>query len=508
MEENINKENKYDNLHIISKLFYLLLILYYLLNFTGTSALKFYFPVLMLFSSLSILMERSLINALCSVIAMIFVVGQGKILWSYHPFFHIAFDYLQILFIFKVIYQKKKIFEISSLPLGLLIPLALHLMWYFTQLFNIYNVGFVGTLAAGRVYVLPIIFFLAVLNISFDQEKEKLSNLARVCFFSFIAISSIALWQTFKGESFILGIAHYYAIVMGEAFIGNLYRPFSTADQPGGYAIYLATLAPLILIFPISSRFNFIFISLVIPLTMVSAIISQVRSAYIKYFAILFLSYLLILIAKRLSPLSLFKKFIAVGTTITFFSLLTFSLTENLDLESSFQRFSSLFDRQAVSQARHGPDVIFASIGQRLTENPLGLGPGRTGAAAGFSRDRIVNDPVYGLEYSWAHDNLFVSLATDLGWGMFIYIYLITMIIFYLFISTLRFYKNKDTVNFQIIAPCFIANLILVLGNWGAIGLVYNPESFAFWLFTGIALKVTFLASCPDKRQKNHDSIS
>ncbi len=503
MEVNISEAKDSENFSLISKVFFLLLISYYLFNFTGHSSLKFAFPLLLVLASLAILWERSLINALCPVLAMIFVIGQGKVLWSYHPFFHIAFDYLQILFIFKVIYRRKKFLHIEAIPLIILIPIILHFLWYLAQLFNIYNVGFIGTLAAGRAYILPIIFFFAIINTPVENEKSNLINLSKVCLFSFLGFSALSVFQFYKGQDFLIGMASYYQVIMGLAFIDDFFRPFATTELPGGYSVYFFTLSALILMSQLSNRLAFFFYTVILPLTLFSAIISQVRSAYIKYFFILILSCLVIMIASKIKPLDLVKKLIPGLMIVSILSIFSFNFFDQLDLENTIMRATSIFDSQVVGQTRSGPEAVLNAIITRIGEKPLGLGPGRTGAAAGFSRHIIMNDPVYGLEYSWAFDNLFVSLATDLGFGMFIYVFLLIAILIYLLKSSYSLYRAGDMQSFRLVSIAFITCFITFLGNWGAIGLVYNPEAFSFWLLTGLAFKIIFIAR--KKRQRDCD---
>lgn len=491
MEANNTGQIQADKLSLLSKIFYILLCLYYLLNFIGSPALKFLFPVVLVLACVCILIEKSYILSLCPVMAMIFIIGQGKILWSYHPIFHIAFDYLLLLFIFKVFFRRKKILQLNTIPLALIIPISLHTLWYIVQLFNIYNVGFIGTLAAGRVYILPLVFFLTVLNVPFEEEKHHLSFLSKVVLFSFFFVSSIGLTQHYQGQDF-LSFAPYYKIVMGEAFVNDFFRPFSTTELPGGFGIYFTVFVAFIFISRLSFKLQFLFATFIVPLTIFTSILSQVRSAYLKYFFILGLIFIIVTISRKLTPLSLVKKFIP-GALVIF--LLISSSTDffsTFNLENSFMRFASVFDQRVVGTTRSGPNVILEVISKRLWDNPFGLGPGRTGAAAGFSKQQILNDPVYGMESSWAFDNLFVSLATDLGLGMFFYLFIILIILYYLLRFSLVFLKNDNRQSYQTLSVCFITCFVLFLGNWGAIGLPYNPESFSFWLLSGIGLRLGF----------------
>jgi hypothetical protein len=48
------------------------------------------------------------------------------------------------------------------------------------------------------------------------------------------------------------------------------------------------------------------------------------------------------------------------------------------------------------------------------------------------------------------------------------------------------FYAKKNYEPYKILLVCFSITLIILGGNWGAVGLTYNPESFIFWFFTSL----------------------
>lgn len=473
-----------------NSLLYILLVLYYSLNLLGSPLLKFLFPALLLTSALAILLEKSLVRALFPMLAMSFLIGQGKILWSYHPVFHIAFDYLQILFIFKVLIRQKKIINLTTLPLYLLIPIILHLLWYGVQLFNFYNVGFIGTLAAGRAYVLPVIFFLTVLNTPFENETSEFGRLSKLILASFAGVSLVALNQHFQGQDFLVSIASYYQVIMGLAFVDDFFRPFSTTELPGGYTIYFAVLVGLVFLRPLSYRYQFLFFSVVLPLSVASSIISQVRSAYIKYFAILFLSFVSILFVQKVTAMNIIKRFAPALGTMAVLVVLLSNFLSDLNIENSIERLGSLVDPTVIASTRSSPDVILKVIQERLVQHPLGLGPGRTGAAAGFAKDRIARDPQYGLSHSWAYDNLFVSLATDLGVGMFLFLAIVFISLLLLFSLSFNLFIKGKKDSYQMVAVPAVSCLIIFTGNWGAIGLSYNPEAFGFWLLAGLGIRL------------------
>lgn len=476
----------------LTKLFFGLYAFYIILNFVPSIALKVLYPILLALSIVVILNERSAVRGMIPLLSMLFISGQGKMLWNYHPFFHIAFDYLMIAYIYKRFRQNQKILSLNLTPHILIIPLCLHILWYILQMANFYNAGILSAIAAGRIYVLPIIFFLSILSSPLEEEKDEFSKIPVLLSILFFSSAIVTIYQMWQGEGFLLSLSSQYAKVMGEAFVGIFYRPFGFTELAGAPAVYFTVLVSLIFIVPMRSTWSLITINIIIPLTFIASIMCQVRSAYIKYFLILFLIFLLVQISQKFKT-STFVKQTLPTLLIIFISSLLIPQTEffqQMDIENSIMRLQSIFDTDIVDR-RSGPGLVFDEISKRLIDRPLGLGPGRTGAAAGFSSDYIRQDPEYGLFYSWSYDNFLISIATDLGIGMFLYLAFIVSILIIISKNIIRLYRSKDYFSFRLASICLAAMTVILIGNWGAIGLTYNPESFSFWLMAGIAMRIS-----------------
>ena len=151
-------------------------------------------------------------------------------------------------------------------------------------------------------------------------------------------------------------------------------------------------------------------------------------------------------------------------------------------------RLFSIFDERTLTESRQGPSMAISYILNKLDEAPLGLGPGRTGAASNMNKAKIKNDPIFGVKKSWALDNLFVSLSIDLGVGMIFYMLIIILLPLKLLNHCARAFLRNSPI-FPALWVTSVSSTIILLGNWGAIGLPYNPESFCFWFFIALGFK-------------------
>ena len=157
-----------------------------------------------------------------------------------------------------------------------------------------------------------------------------------------------------------------------------------------------------------------------------------------------------------------------------------------LNLDNALSRFISLGDIENTSKQRINIPRFYEVVSEKLDENPIGIGPGRTGAATSISTAFIEIDPLYGKNSSWAHDNLFISLFIDLGWGALFYISIILLFPMSLYYYAFTKYKQNELHSFRIIIISAISSSVFIFGNWGVIGLTYNPESMMYWFWIAL----------------------
>jgi hypothetical protein len=94
----------------------------------------------------------------------------------------------------------------------------------------------------------------------------------------------------------------------------------------------------------------------------------------------------------------------------------------------------------------------------------------------------------------WSSDNLFVSIAAELGIGG---LFLILMILGTPFIlASLMFsaLRANNHVVYRSVCYCFVSILIITLGQWGAVGLMYPPEFQYYWFYVAIAMSSFYKA--------------
>jgi hypothetical protein len=87
----------------------------------------------------------------------------------------------------------------------------------------------------------------------------------------------------------------------------------------------------------------------------------------------------------------------------------------------------------------------------------------------------------------WNLDNLLVSLILELGVGAIFYILALFFIIFSLFSILYHCLKRNLMTPFFKISIAASTVLLIFIGNWGAVAIPYNPESFFFWFWTSFA---------------------
>ncbi len=472
----------------LTKLFLAMLIVQFALNFAGSPILKYSY-LLSVFSMLALVLFCSPEVSLPYFFPFFMIEGQGRILWNYNPIFRVLFDALLLLCAFKAFYSKKRVIDIRAIPTYIYILIFFHFLWFSVQLFNPNGVGFLGVVAAAKIYIIPFIIFLSFLANDGLQKLEVLKKIEALCLFTLFIHGLLVIFQYSQGESFITSITPYYEQVIGERFSGALFRPFGTTHLPGGYSIYIVLLLPFIFLTKAKNYKVVIYKLATVGISFYCLFLSQVRSGMIKAFFITFTitSLLYIRGQKR------FKKIIVSFLAIFIFGyvITNVGVLDDRDIEKiapALNRFMSIFDKRTINSSRETPTVILSYILERLDETPLGLGPGRTGAASNMNKLKIAADPIFGLKESWAYDNLFLSLAVELGIGAIFYLLIILLLPLKMINHSIRSFLRNDKI-FPIVIISAIVPVVILIGNWGAIGLPYNPESFCFWFLLALGLK-------------------
>lgn len=467
----------------IERLIYILFIIFFIFNLLSLSAIKFvYLGIIALI--VPYVAKKGWQESIHIILALACIEGQGRIIWEYNVVFRLIFDLTLLLLLLIKFIKDRQVFPRAYLPNYISFLIVSHFMIYIVQLFNTDSVGFFGVLAASKIYIIPFLLFFLFLMSPVNEERVLKKIQVTIVLF-FIMESLIALYQMSEGETSLLSMTSYYLKPLrGDQFTGAQFRPFGTGFNAGGFSIYYYLLVGFLFIADRGKVFNFLKNAL-IGLGAGAIIISQVRSALVKYFLIVgMISMSMIIIQKNR-----FRNFIMyiVGISFLVFTVSNLNLTSfSFDLTNSLQRLESLGNVKDIKGSRIGWNDFLDIIGKKLDNNPMGLGPGRTGAANSVSSDFIDSDPLYGRDHSWANDNLFISLAIDFGWGMIFYTILIFLFPLKLILYGILHFRKLDHTRYRLIMVSGICAFVFLIGNWGAISLPYNPESFLYWLWVSI----------------------
>lgn len=472
---------------------YIIVSIHFLLNFIGSPALKYFYLLELGFIFLSVFLLRFRLSVM-PMLYLLFIEGQGRILWEYHPFFRNIFDFIVITAILKSFAIKKKLITVGKIPRSILFLIFLHFAWYLLQLFNVYNVGFLGTLAASKIYIYPFFLFLLFLENPINHDEDLTESIQKFFIFLLTLEAVLCMVQMEFKEPLLMALSPYYKVAMKDVFVDTLFRPFGTTHLSGAYSVYFAFGTCFLFLSRSKSNVRSFFILLSVSFNWIALYLMQVRSALAKHVIILLAINIILLLVNKFR----FKNFIKY----LFFFAIFFSVAINfIDMEKLFpdtdlteatSRILIFTDLDEAKSAREGPDVIFGSIFTKLSENPLGLGPGRTGAASSVGLANIQSDPVYNMQDSWAWDNLWVSLAIDLGVGMIFYTIITLYFPLVLAFRTIKHFNTTDSFHYRGVVLSAVTTIIILVGNYGAIGLPYNPESFLFWFWAAFGMNSVY----------------
>lgn len=466
----------------------ILYIFHIFLNIIEFKYLKFFYLFEVVFF-LSNILRFKLKDNIFTIFYFLFIEGQGRILWSYHPFARIVFDFTLVGIILKSVINQRFKVSINDIPASFIIFTGLHFAWYFVHLFNFISPTFIGVVAASKIYIFPFLLFFFFVNNLKDFDDEAFIKMRTVCMIIIFSQVILTFYQFSLREDHLMNITTYYAKTLRNTFVGVLFRPYGTIHIPGALSVYFAYSIGFCFITKFSKRIYSFFPILIMFLSFSSSLIMQVRSAILKEAAILVMFSLITLVATKGKADLIKQIFVNFFLSFVIIFIANKTFLKHVDfstLEHSFRRLEQITDVRVAAQQRSDWGTAIKTIGKKLSMTPFGLGPGSTGAANSLSIQQIKNDPKYNISYIWTHDNLFISLAIDFGWGMFFYMGAIFSIVFYLIRKTIYYSFTQKASKILIMATA--TTFILLLGNWGAVGLPYNPESFFFWIWCALGV--------------------
>ena len=485
------QRNSQSNLLALHSVNIFLLIVNFALNFLGSPALKYVYLIHVIVIVLGLLIY-DFDQIFFEIITLMFIEGQGRVLWHYQPWSRVAFDIITFLSIAKVFIQRKKIYDQKVVPWPVIVLIALHFLWYIIQFFNVNAVSIFGVLAASKIYIYPIILFLGITLSNLNPISKGFRQM--LFGFYFIMILEVCLSYfhfTVKQQHLLSMSSYYYKAMKDGIFTDNLFRPFATTALPGVLAIYIF-LTVGFLFFMKQNIKGTIFKWVIIVLSFLTIITCQVRSALVKFLLIIIFIQLGTMFYKRFSLRSILPFFVALIILVVgsqnFLSNGVSSEDENLNY--AIGRASSLTEVSKVKNDRLNLTNFGKIIIDKISKYPLGVGPGMTGAASSVNQNEIVKNPFIKKEFLWTSDNLIISFALDLGIGGLFLLTLILFIPIYFVKYLLKMYAHKDEFHYHMLLICTSSAIVIIFGNWGAVGLTYNPESFIFWMYAALGFKI------------------
>ncbi len=473
---------------------YGLISLIFLLNFLAVPGLKWVSLLYAVFVLVAVL-ALDFKQTLTLIIGYSFLEGQSRVLWEYNPFFRIAFDLTVGVAIVRNFVVQRDLSTKGVLPRPVLLLLLLHFMWYLVEMFNPALVSWFLPVAATKAYIFPFLLFLLLRKNPQAFEPQWLRSISVFILFLLGLEIALCLYQFQFKQDFMLALSPYYAKQMKQGvFTDFFFRPFGTTHVPGAITTFLY-LATGFLFF--SDHFSKKRISMILGvcgLIVVTILICQVRSALVKFLLLTPASAFAVMVTTRNRTkvmlrallVSVLLGSVGIGYVVKNID----RISEIFDLEAGLKRWETVDSYDSFKARRLGPLDAFNAAQLRLGQFPLGLGPGTTAAALILSGDVKKSDPVYRQDLFWGFDNLYLSVIVEFGYGAVIYIALLASMPWLLFRKFRTLYRTGHLEESRFVLIAFLHVFVILVGNWGMIGIPYNPESFFFWLWTATGLNV------------------
>lgn len=437
--------------------------------------------------------------------------GQGRVIMGYNIFFRLIFDIVLGVFVLRAIISNKKLINREIVPNYLSIGIILHFIWFIVELFNPNGAGLLPSLITSKIFIFPFLLFFFFLNFPIDINRERGQKyLLLISIFLFLS-SALVLFQLQKDQIFLYGISTNYRDLFAkyQNFTDNTFRPWGTSFTPGGMGSLFYMMCPFLVLFEPKKVFTkkSLYTSLVgllkwvtIFTVLIASFSGQVRSATLKLGLILGLSFFNKFLASRLKAKKLVSFALVILTSIVLFPIFSGRIdidTSNFD--SAIERYEGLADSGFLAnRASFGQ---FMDIFEERVELPFGFGLGMTSNYLPdfeAKRKTLVNIP---KTWFWTFDNLFLFLFLELGLGALFYLFILFSVNLSLISRWLTVYRWRALSFFSIVNVCTVTVFVVTIFNWGAKGIPFNPESFYYWFWSGLAF-VTFKKSRDERKEK------
>jgi hypothetical protein len=480
----------------IKRTIFLLTILFYVLHFSlnlmASKLVVFTFIAIAIITAVATFVFEPK-DSFLFIFPLAYIEGQGRILLGYNPIARILFDFYLVLLVSRTFIKFRKICDRSVIPTMLFTLINFHFLWFTFLLFNPNGPGPLLSFGAVKYFIFPFLFFYAITQSKIYFSSETVDRLFFIVTIILIFTGVLSTVQLFQGESFMYKISNNYKTLFShfDDFYGIFFRPWGTSHQPGGMSTYFFLSLPLIFHSTQTKRKNVkgILLSLTIISSIVTLFLCNVRSAMIKYAALMFFSSIMILLYTK-------NKFNLIRGIILMFLLITpgvlymgsnqSNLMDKFDFSYNLRRLQELGSIEGVKEQRSGFSSILDGIVNKI-DLPLGEGLGiSTGMLPGIKAYR--NSRIHkGKYYFWSRDNFYYFIFLELGIGALLYILIMVVNSLYLFKMYLYAHRKKNHKLAKLLANVTMLSFLLIIFNWGGVGFSFNPESFFFWFYVGIA---------------------
>lgn len=492
----------------LSRFSFLFYAMYFVINIIGLPFLQFIYLPLLAITYMQVL-KLDLDKSIYNLIIFSFIEGQGRVIFGYNFVINASIDILTLIILFRAFLNIKNIFVEKYLPFVIKILIALHLMWWFVELFHPYGLEPWFSVLTIRYYILPLIFFLLALNIDIFAKENNFQKFCNLVVIFYIAEIIIVIFQFIGGQQFLKGISPNYLNLFAsfERFQGSEFRAFGTSFVPGGYASHLYLATPLLFYgFQDKKWFNFIGLPITILMAWSGFFLSGVRSAWIKNILIVVLTTFFLFIRNKFK----FKNSIQViimSFLFTLFSYIIFTnieiRNENYDLTNKISRVMQIISAsEEVSvggekihvqkKEKHRLDFEDFLNYMKKVEFPFGSGIGMGGANVPGADAAKARRADKSKDFFWTGDNLYFFLIFEMGIGALFFISFIFILPFYYFKGLVKALISKEHESSKLLIISFSYIITLIVGNWGGVSLVFPPESMFFGLICGLGLREYF----------------
>lgn len=470
----------------------ILYLFHFAFNMMGSKAVITTFVTIAAFSAIAAFVYDPK-DSFLLVFPLVYIEGQGRILLGYNPIARVLFDLYLVLIVARTFIKYRRICNRAIIPTLLFTLINLHFLWFIFLLFNPNGAGPLLSFAASKYFIFPFLFFYAVSQSEIYFSSDTLNKLFFISTTILILTGALSVIQILEGESFMYKLTNNYKTLFShfDDFFGAFFRPWGTSHQPGGMSTYFFLSLPLIFHSVNTKRKNLkgIIFSLTLVSSVVTLFLCNVRSAMIKFAALLFTNSFAILLYTK-NKLNIFRGLILMSVIMVpaFFYMANkqVDLMSKFDFSYNLKRLQELTSIEDVKDQRSGFNEILDGIVNQI-DLPLGEGLGiSSGMLKGIKSYRS-NRVHKGMYYYWSRDNFYYFIFLELGIGALLFILIMLVNSLYLIKMFLFAHRHKNHKLAKHLASVASLSILLIVFNWGAVGFTFNPESFFFWFYVGVA---------------------